>query len=804
VGALLVSARAVRGALGPLGSAIARAALGGVAAAGLAGGLVAAEHLARPEAATERAALYDRSALLSNLVDVARLVRGAWAVPAPPHPPPPAEPAPRPRAPPWPTGEALAGALGGTDVVLVTVDALRADHLGAYGYGRPTSPRIDRLADESVVFERAYAPVPHTSYSIVSLLSGRHAFALTRSGGAERLSTLADAFRDRGYRTLAVYPPAIFFTDGESLSSLERRSLGFEVSDVAFFEEPKDSQERTLRAIRLLDAHRGQPVFLWVHYFGPHEPYVTFVEPGHAGFGKRDVDRYDDEIRSVDRAVGRLIDHVRATRPGTLVVLTADHGEEFGEHGGAYHGTTLYDEQLRVPLIMSLPDVPPRRVRTAVSTIDVAPTVASLVGMPAPAGVEGTDLGPWLLPFGAGPEPPRDPVFAELGGLKMAVLGHRKVLCDFARDFCRLHDFVKDPHERMDVAPRHASEVASLRARILAFTRSGGAAGSAATSVALAADRGGAQVVAAALRGDPEALKRLPAIALGEVAAGPADRRAAARLIARAPRPEHARPLRALARVADDQLGPWAAVGLARLGDGASLRLLRESDFGGSDPELRIERALALGHVGAPEAAAALVDVLPSIRDVNVRCSLFGALARTRGPEALATLMAAYDEIRTRLCVAESLGDLRDPRVVPIIEDKLRGEPYSTVRAALARSLGRTGGFEGIAVLERLFREEIETSVIAAAARALSGLGAATRLPRRRKLVTPPDARELWLVVGSGKAEPRRLVLASRSPRRALAEVDLTVPRDAYGIELPTPLPRALWVPPPATYALFR
>src|SRR5262249_24122874 len=141
-------------------------------------------------------------------------------------------------------------------------------------------------------------------------------------------------------------------------------------------------------------------VFLWVHLFEPHEPYEA--HPEHP-FGDRDVDRYDAEIAAADEGIDAIIAAVRARRPTAVTIVTADHGEEVSERGGRYHGTTVYEEQVRVPLVVNAPGLfAPHRVRAPVQLIDLLPTVLAGLEIPRPARVRGADLGPLL----AAEEPP--------------------------------------------------------------------------------------------------------------------------------------------------------------------------------------------------------------------------------------------------------------------------------------------------------------------------------------------------------------------------------------------------------------
>ncbi|MEO8797844.1 MAG: sulfatase-like hydrolase/transferase, partial [Polyangiaceae bacterium] len=208
----------------------------------------------------------------------------------------------------------------GDDIVLLTVDALRADHLGVYGSARATSPHIDELAAHGVVFDAAYCPTPHTSYSITSLMTGKYMRPLLALGLGEDSETWASIMRKYSYKTAAFYPPAVFFIDEERFPRFERESLGFEYAKVEFADP---ALRETQVAGYLATAPKDKPLFLWVHFFEPHEPYVA--HPTHP-FGDSDLDRYDSEIAAADEGIGAVVREVRASRPGAIVIATADHG----------------------------------------------------------------------------------------------------------------------------------------------------------------------------------------------------------------------------------------------------------------------------------------------------------------------------------------------------------------------------------------------------------------------------------------------------------------------------------------------
>jgi arylsulfatase A-like enzyme len=275
------------------------------------------------------------------------------------------------------------------DLLLITVDALRADHLGAYGYARRTSPELDRLASRSLVFLRAYAQSNNTAASIPSLHTGRypstspwsfdHPDAVGPGWGyltdAPNL-TLAEILRDAGYAT------AMFAGRGPLLEL--GLGQGFQTREVRL-----DDQAAAL--VRHAEALGSRRWFAWLHFDEPHAPYVA--HPGF-DFGSSDLDRYDSEIAFVDARIGKLLGWLEQTgrARSTVVIVTADHGEEFREHGGVQHASTLYEEQIRVPLIVSVPGLPPRRIDEPAELIGVVPTLLSILGLEIPNVVDGRSL----------------------------------------------------------------------------------------------------------------------------------------------------------------------------------------------------------------------------------------------------------------------------------------------------------------------------------------------------------------------------------------------------------------------------
>jgi arylsulfatase A-like enzyme/Tfp pilus assembly protein PilF len=285
------------------------------------------------------------------------------------------------------------------NVLLVTIDTLRADHVGCYGAKDAETPALDALAARGVRFATAVAHVPLTGPSHASLLTGRTPLGHgMRDNGSFALPptipTLAEAFRAAGYRTAA-------FVSGFPLDRRFGLARGFDVYDdrlphgndprrAPYVERPADQTTRA--ALAWLRAAGPGPWFAWVHYFDPHAPY----EPPADLAARFAAHPYDGEIAFADREVGELLRGVGADRPGapTLILVTADHGESLGEHGEDTHGVFVYDSTLRVPFLLAGPGIAARVSPVVARGIDVAPTLLDLAGLPVLSGAEGRSLRP--------------------------------------------------------------------------------------------------------------------------------------------------------------------------------------------------------------------------------------------------------------------------------------------------------------------------------------------------------------------------------------------------------------------------
>ena len=383
-------------------------------------------------------------------------------------------------------------------VVLISVDTLRADRLGCYGYERETSPAIDEFARGGTLFENVVAQSPWTLPSHATMLTGLLPNSHGITSGASKLPvdapTLASMLRDAGFVTGAI-------VNAPFLSAKHGIERGFDSFEAVPFDR-KRGTEITDRALAWLRERQGERAFLFVHYYDVHSSYTPalkwrelFVRPyagkangstsqllrfrrGEFALGDSDIrhvsDLYDAEIRELDHELARLFDALAADGE-TLVVLTSDHGEAFLEHGDVLHGRTMYREMLGIPLVMRGPGVPiGLRVDTLAMLTDVMPTVLGRVDVRTHSVFDGVDL------FEPGALAKHRFAFAmadhnnESPNIKWMVRDERfKLHYDALAESARLFDLALDPSERNDVAGTHPEILERLLQRLtLLRTRS--------------------------------------------------------------------------------------------------------------------------------------------------------------------------------------------------------------------------------------------------------------------------------------------------------------------------------------------
>ena len=417
------------------------------------------------------------------------------------------------------------GSVETRSVLLITIDTLRADRVGAYGYAAARTPALDGLARTGVRFEAAYATAPITLTSHASMMTGRyppgHAARHNGMHVDPAAPTIADTLARHGFATaafVAAFP-------------LDRRFgliKGFQTySDrMPRGDDGRPANERRGRAvadeaIAWLEQHRQERFFLWVHFFEPHAPY------GGAFERTRPITaRYDEEIAEADRQAGRVVDALGDARGNTLIVAAADHGEAFGEHGEISHSVFTYDITLRVPLIVAGAGVPAGRVISdAVSLVDLAPTLVEGVGA-GTFDADGVELWPALTGSTLKTRALYAESFAPLldfGWSPLRTLrdGHWKYI---AAPKPELYDLERDPGEMENLIANEPARASELARRIDAISPAALATNSAAvdrdTRARLQAlGYASGRAAAAADRPDPKDRKALAA-RLAEVASG--------------------------------------------------------------------------------------------------------------------------------------------------------------------------------------------------------------------------------------------------------------------------------------------
>jgi choline-sulfatase len=377
-------------------------------------------------------------------------------------------------------GGPAARAVRPLNVVVITIDTLRPDHLHCYGYTKIETPTLDRIAQSGALFENAVTQTPLTPPSHASIFTGLNppTHKVRDTGGfilSESTPTLASLLQQNGWDTAAFVSSAVLkkrfgFDHGFAVYDDQMPRKG---NAQEFLEDAERRAGDTVdRALQWLDSRTGKPFLLWVHLYDPHTPYDP-PSPFREQYKGRP---YDGEIAYTDRELGRLIDALqRKSPPGrTLVAVLSDHGESLGEHGEAYHGVFLYDSTLRIVFLLSGAGVPAGvRVKAQARTIDLLPTILELAGVPAPAALEGASL----VPAFGGKNVPTAVSYAEtlypkinLGWVELR--GVRTNEWKYIRaPKPELYDLVRDPHETHNVLAEHPAEVRQLERQFRAAVR---------------------------------------------------------------------------------------------------------------------------------------------------------------------------------------------------------------------------------------------------------------------------------------------------------------------------------------------
>jgi choline-sulfatase len=363
------------------------------------------------------------------------------------------------------------------NLILITIDTLRAADVGFLGYDKPTTPNLDALASQGVVFTRAYSLASYTGKALAPMLIGKYPSETRRDGGHFNKYSSTNTFIAKRLRDAGV------FTMGAASHWYFRESWGvtqgfdtFDLSAVpeqgqgAATDSTTTSAQLTDAALRLLANHAGsRRFFLWVHYFDPHAQYVPhagapdFADPARPA-GWRAHAAYDGEVWFTDKHIGRLFDYARAQGwwKNTVVAVTSDHGEAMNEHGIAFqHGFEIWEPLVRVPLLMAVPGIAPHQVPVKRSVIDVVPTLLDLMRIqgPPPGELSGQTMMPDLtakagdvfrerdvyldMPDGPYTHMRRGIIHGATPGTKLIHFGGRQY---------QLYDLAVDPNEEEDLA----------------------------------------------------------------------------------------------------------------------------------------------------------------------------------------------------------------------------------------------------------------------------------------------------------------------------------------------------------------
>jgi arylsulfatase A-like enzyme len=381
------------------------------------------------------------------------------------------------------------------NLLVVSIDTLRADHVGSYGSTKARTPHLDALAARGVRFEQASAAIPLTGPSHATLFTGEYppvhgvrdniVFTLD-----DRHHTLAERLKENGYRTAAfvgAYPVAAAFGFRQ----------GFEVFREDFKESPIPGAGAQRRANEVADAaipwlqqDDGRPFFAWLHLYDPHAPYDP-PEPFKTSFAGR---AYDGEIAFTDAQLGRVFDALKAAghEDDTVVVVVSDHGESLGEHGEQTHAVLIYEATLRVPFLLAGPGVPRGQVlKPRVGLVDVVPTVLGLVGVPAEGAFQGRDLRPAFR----GERLPPEPLYAESlfgrlncrwSSLRSLTDGDYKLIEGSRTE---LFNLAEDPNEQRDLASADSARTEKMRAILRAAVTKMAPAGDQAKTAAISPDQ---------------------------------------------------------------------------------------------------------------------------------------------------------------------------------------------------------------------------------------------------------------------------------------------------------------------------
>ena len=365
-------------------------------------------------------------------------------------------------------------------ILLISIDTLRADHMGCYGYSRNTTPNIDNLARESIVFNHAIAPVPTTLPSHCSMMTGTtplyhnvHDNIMYHLG--ESNTTLAEILKKNGFSTEAIVAAYVLDKKGGLDQGFDRYDdrLGGSTNPLNQTNERKADKVTQLgiEAIRRLQNKKS---FLFIHYYDPHSPYAAPVEYRYvtASTFVTHRDLYDSEIAYTDDCIGKLIGHLKQAGlyDSTLIILTSDHGESLKEHGEESHGFFTYHCTVHVPLMIKIPGLSEHvTINDIVGLIDIMPTVCGMLEVEPPLEVEGQNLMAYLSRTGS-VKKNRILYSESLEPTKFFAHAIQTVTTDKYKYIntkrSELYDLVTDPTEKRNIIKRYPKTAQELKEQL--------------------------------------------------------------------------------------------------------------------------------------------------------------------------------------------------------------------------------------------------------------------------------------------------------------------------------------------------
>jgi choline-sulfatase len=364
--------------------------------------------------------------------------------------------------------------------LLITVDTLRPD-LGFTGYERPVSPNLDQFARKAIVYEHAYSISTYTGFSIPPMMASRYPSEMPRTDRHEvkylsQNILLAERLRAAGYHTAGaashfLFTPQLGWIDGfERFVSVPSEGTAPAGSSLDWYHSSRGLAQTAIELLSDPQITSG-PFLIWVHFVDPHSQYLEHKGFSHFGHDPRGL--YDGEVAYTDFYIGQVLSTLEASplAEHTAIIFTADHGEAFGEHGETHHGRHIWEEIVRIPLVVFAPGIVPRKIARRISAVEIAPTILDLAKLPEDPGARGRSFAPELYGADLPERPilidqPRNPYYP----LKRAFIEGGYKLHDLPKpQNCLLFDLSRDPGETQDLVAAEPEILARIRESYEAF-----------------------------------------------------------------------------------------------------------------------------------------------------------------------------------------------------------------------------------------------------------------------------------------------------------------------------------------------